>query len=105
MTVVCEPGRYMVGDAGWFVTRVLYEKENEGKRFVIVDGAMNDLLRPSLYNAYHKVEVLGKQGNESAADVVGPVCESGDFLAKTVCFRRPNTTIWLSYTGRVPTDL
>ena len=82
MTVICEPGRFMVGNAGYFLTRVLYEKVNEGKRFVIVDGAMNDLLRPSLYNAYHKVEVFGKEGNESEADVVGPVCESGDFFAK-----------------------
>jgi diaminopimelate decarboxylase len=82
VTVVCEPGRYIVGNAGWFLTRVLYEKVNEGKRFVIVDGAMNDLLRPSLYNAYHKVEVVGKHGGETPADVVGPVCESGDFFAK-----------------------
>ncbi|WP_456382990.1 diaminopimelate decarboxylase [Hydrogenimonas sp.] len=82
LTVICEPGRFMVGDAGWFLTRVLYEKVNEGKRFVIVDGAMNDLLRPSLYNAWHKVEVFGKSGNESEADIVGPVCESGDFFAK-----------------------
>ncbi|WP_457597080.1 diaminopimelate decarboxylase [Hydrogenimonas sp.] len=82
VTVVCEPGRYIVGNAGWFLTRVLYEKVNEGKRFVIVDGAMNDLLRPSLYNAYHRVEVVGKSGNESEADIVGPVCESGDFFAK-----------------------
>ena len=82
VTVVCEPGRYIVGNAGWFLTRVLYEKVNEGKRFVIVDGAMNDLLRPSLYNAYHKVEVVGKRGDETPADVVGPVCESGDFFAK-----------------------
>ena len=82
MTVVCEPGRFLVGNAGWFVTRVLYEKTNEGKRFVVVDGAMNDLLRPSLYNAYHKIEVFGKESGGSEADVVGPVCESGDFLAK-----------------------
>jgi len=82
MTVICEPGRFMVGNAGYFLTRVLYEKVNEGKRFVIVDGAMNDLLRPSLYDAYHKVEVVGKSGEETPADVVGPVCESGDFFAK-----------------------
>jgi diaminopimelate decarboxylase len=82
VTLICEPGRFMVANAGWFLTRVLYEKVNEGKRFIIVDGGMNDLLRPSLYNAYHKVEVLGKSGNESEADVVGPVCESGDFFAK-----------------------
>ncbi len=82
VTVVCEPGRFMVGNGGYFVTRVLYEKVNEGKRFIIVDGGMNDLLRPSLYNAYHKVEVVGREGEESEADLVGPVCESGDFFAK-----------------------
>ena len=81
VTIVCEPGRFLVGEAGYFVTRVLYEKRNGQKRFVIVDGAMNDLLRPSLYGAYHKVFAL-KKGEESAADVVGPVCESGDWLAK-----------------------
>ena len=82
LTIICEPGRFMVGNAGWFLTRVLYEKLNEGKRFVIVDGGMNDLLRPSLYNAYHKVEIFGKSGDETPADIVGPVCESGDFFAK-----------------------
>ncbi len=82
MTIVCEPGRFIVGNAGVFLTRVLYEKRTAAKRFIVVDGAMNDLLRPSLYNAYHEVEVVGKSGEESLADVVGPVCESGDFLAK-----------------------
>jgi diaminopimelate decarboxylase len=82
LTVVCEPGRFIVGNSGYFLTKVLYEKRNGDKRFVIVDGAMNDLLRPSLYNAYHRVEVLGKSADKSKADVVGPVCESGDFLAK-----------------------
>ncbi|BBG66485.1 diaminopimelate decarboxylase [Hydrogenimonas sp.] len=82
VTVICEPGRFIVGNSGFFLTKVLYEKVNEGKRFIIVDGGMNDLLRPSLYNAYHKVEVVGKSGGESEADLVGPVCESGDFFAK-----------------------
>ncbi len=82
MTIVCEPGRFIVGNAGVFLTSVLYEKQTASKRFIIVDGAMNDLLRPSLYNAYHEVEVAGKSGEASLADVVGPVCESGDFLAK-----------------------
>ncbi len=82
MTIVCEPGRFIVGNAGVFLTRVLYEKRNKDKRFIIVDGAMNDLLRPSLYNAYHEIEIAGKSGDESKADVVGPVCESGDFFAK-----------------------
>ena len=82
LTVVCEPGRYIVGNAGYFLTKVLYEKRTKNKRFIIVDGAMNDLLRPSLYKAYHKVEVLRNDEAKSKADVVGPVCESGDFLAK-----------------------
>jgi len=84
LTLMCEPGRYMVANAGAFFTSVLYEKNNAGKRFVIVDGAMNDLLRPSLYNAYHQIEALMVEGEKTAADVVGPVCESGDFLGKNV---------------------
>ena len=82
ITVVGEPGRYLTANAGYFLTKVMYEKKNDDKRFVIVDGAMNDLLRPSLYNAYHFVEAVGKEGDVSKADIVGPVCESGDFLAK-----------------------
>ncbi|NOR55388.1 MAG: diaminopimelate decarboxylase [Sulfurovum sp.] len=86
LTLLCEPGRYMVANAGAFFTKVLYEKVNDGKRFVIVDGAMNDLLRPSLYNAYHKIEAvgLGTDTEKTEADVVGPVCESGDFFGKNV---------------------
>ncbi len=84
VTIMCEPGRFLVGESGYFLTKVLYEKTNGDKRFVIVDGAMNDLIRPSLYNAYHEIEVLDKTENPSLADVVGPVCESGDFFAKDV---------------------
>jgi len=84
VTLLCEPGRYMVANAGAFFTKVLYEKVNDGKRFVIVDGAMNDLLRPSLYNAYHKIETVQVEGEKTPADVVGPVCESGDFFGKNV---------------------
>lgn len=85
VTVVCEPGRYIVGNTGEFVTKVLYEKNNGGKRFVVVDGAMNDLIRPSLYNAYHKIEVLNKMDKEKLnCNVVGPICESGDFFAKNI---------------------
>lgn len=86
VTLVCEPGRYLVGDCGYFLTRVLYEKNNGFKRFVIVDGAMNDLIRPSLYGAYHEIEVYGKENAQetSLADVVGPICESGDFFAKNI---------------------
>jgi len=83
ITVICEPGRFLTANAGYFVTKVLYEKQNGEKRFVVVDGAMNDLLRPSLYKAYHKIEAITQSSSElKAADVVGPVCESGDFLAK-----------------------
>lgn len=85
VTVVCEPGRYIVGNSGEFVTKVLYEKNNGGKRFVVVDGAMNDLIRPSLYNAYHRIEVLGKMDEaKHNCNVVGPICESGDFFAKNI---------------------
>ena len=86
VTIVCEPGRYLVGNSGYLVTKVLYEKKNEKKRFVIVDAAMNDLLRPSLYSAYHDFELINADDNKekSLADIVGPICESGDFLAKDI---------------------
>jgi len=84
LTIVCEPGRFLVGNSGYLLTKVLYEKVNKSKRFIIVDAAMNDLIRPSLYKAFHEVEVLDKEGEKNRADVVGPVCESGDFLAKDV---------------------
>lgn len=84
VTIICEPGRFLVANAGFFVTKVLYEKENEGKRFIIVDGAMNDFIRPSLYNAYHDAFVLEKNENATEADVVGAICESGDFLCKNI---------------------
>jgi diaminopimelate decarboxylase len=83
MTVVCEPGRFLTANGGYFLTKVLYEKQNGDKRFVVVDGAMNDLIRPSLYKAFHKVEAITDSTTpKTPADVVGPVCESGDFLAK-----------------------
>ena len=84
LTVICEPGRFIVGNSGVFVTKVLYEKVNGNKRFVIVDGAMNDLIRPALYNAYHKIEVLNDNKEFSDCNLVGPVCESGDFFAKNI---------------------
>jgi len=85
VTFVCEPGRYLVGNCGYFLTKVLYEKNNGFKRFVIVDGAMNDLIRPSLYGAYHEIEAFGKpMDHATLCDVVGPVCESGDFFAKGI---------------------
>ncbi|QKF72430.1 diaminopimelate decarboxylase [Aliarcobacter faecis] len=84
LTVICEPGRFIVGNSGVFVTKVLYEKINGNKRFVIVDGAMNDLIRPALYGAYHKIEVLNDNKDFSDCNIVGPVCESGDFFAKNI---------------------
>ncbi|CAD7288211.1 Diaminopimelate decarboxylase [Campylobacter majalis] len=83
VTIVCEPGRYIVGNCGTLITSVLYEKFNKDKRFVVVDAAMNDLLRPSLYEAHHEIISL-KDGEKSNCDIVGPICESGDFLAKDI---------------------
>ena len=83
LTIICEPGRFLTANAGYFLSKVMYEKQNGAKRFVVIDGAMNDLLRPSLYNAYHKIEAItDNTGEETKADIVGPVCESGDFFAK-----------------------
>jgi diaminopimelate decarboxylase len=80
--LIFEPGRLIVGNAGILVTRVLYVKHGEAKTFIIVDAAMNDLVRPTLYEAHHDVRpVAERQGARIIADVVGPVCESGDFLA------------------------
>jgi len=85
LTLVMEPGRVIVGNAGILVTKALYEKIGESKRFVIVDAAMNDLIRPSLYSAYHDIRPVSEallHRPKHQVDVVGPVCESGDFLAK-----------------------
>jgi diaminopimelate decarboxylase len=90
VTIICEPGRFLVGNGGWFLTKVLYEKVNGDKRFVIVDGAMNDLIRPSLYGAYHKIEVLNDNKELSKANLVGPICESGDFFAKNIELPKTN---------------
>jgi len=83
LTLIVEPGRSIVGNAGILVTRVLYLKKGEEKEFAIVDAGMNDLIRPSLYSAYHRIlPVIRKQRSAVLYDVVGPICESGDFLAK-----------------------
>ena len=82
LTLLVEPGRSLVGPAGVLLTRVLSVKQNRGKRFVIVDAGMNDLLRPSLYAAHHEIEpVTARERPSRVVDVVGPVCETGDFLA------------------------
>jgi diaminopimelate decarboxylase len=83
VTLILEPGRVIAGNTGILVTEVQYTKSNEDKHFVIVDAAMNDLVRPSLYGSYHRIAPVREgNGEEMTADVVGPICESGDFLAK-----------------------
>ncbi len=84
ITMLFEPGRVIVGNAGIFVTKVLYTKSTPKKNFIIVDGAMNDLVRPALYGAYHQIQPVVKEdkSEEIVADVVGPICESDDFFAK-----------------------
>lgn len=81
--LILEPGRVIAGNTGILVTKVQYTKINEEKHFVIVDAGMNDLVRPSLYGSYHRIAPVRQgSGEEMTADVVGPICESGDFLAK-----------------------
>jgi len=83
LTLILEPGRVIVGNSGIFVTRILYVKKTPEKRFYIVDGAMNDLVRPALYDAYHEIMPLERADRKKErVDVVGPICESGDFLAR-----------------------
>jgi len=87
VTLILEPGRVIVGNAGIMVTEVQYTKTNRGgeqeKHFIVVDAGMNDLTRPSLYGAYHSISPVVEKGNGSqVADIVGPICETGDFLAK-----------------------
>ncbi|MFW6005377.1 MAG: diaminopimelate decarboxylase [Desulfonatronovibrionaceae bacterium] len=83
LTLILEPGRVIAGNAGILLTRVLYTKKTPSKNFIIVDAAMNDLVRPSLYGSFHRIEcVTQKNAPEQIVDVVGPICETGDFLAQ-----------------------
>ncbi|MGL1862353.1 MAG: diaminopimelate decarboxylase [Pseudodesulfovibrio sp.] len=83
LKVILEPGRVIAGNAGIMVTEVVYTKSNPSKNFLIVDGAMNDLVRPSLYGSYHRIGEVVQNGRKTEEyDVVGPICESGDFLAR-----------------------
>jgi diaminopimelate decarboxylase len=83
LTLVLEPGRSLLAGAGVLLTRVLYVKESRDKRFLVVDAGMNDLLRPALYGAHHRIEPVTPRGRAAATvDVVGPVCETSDFLAR-----------------------
>src|SRR5205085_7675267 len=82
LTLVVEPGRFIVGDAGVLLTRVLYRKKSGGKMIAVIDAGMNDLIRPSHYQAWHDIEVDGGAERPRVTyDVVGPICESGDFFA------------------------
>ncbi len=83
--LLLEPGRSIIGPAGLLLTTVIYKKQNEGKRFLIVDAAMNDLIRPALYGAYHAIAPVSRHAasrKTEIADIVGPVCETGDFFAR-----------------------
>jgi len=88
LNIILEPGRFIVGNAGILVTKILYIKSTAKKRFVIVDAGMNDLIRPALYDAYHEILPLAKSQNQESRiknqeyDIVGPICESTDFFAK-----------------------
>jgi diaminopimelate decarboxylase len=83
VTLLCEPGRVIVGQAGALLSRVLYRKHNGTKHFTIVDAAMNDLMRPALYGSYHPIRpVRGDARDAIVTDVVGPICETGDFFAR-----------------------
>jgi diaminopimelate decarboxylase len=82
LKLILEPGRVIVGNAGILVTEVLFRKSGKVKEFIVADAGMNDLMRPTLYNAFHAIEpVVDNDGREITADVVGPICETGDFLA------------------------
>jgi diaminopimelate decarboxylase len=90
ITLILEPGRVIVGNAGILLTEVQYVKETDTKNFVIVDGGMNDLIRPALYGSYQAIQPVAQaDGKKILADVVGPICESGDFFAKDREIARP----------------
>ena len=102
LTVMVEPGRSIVGAAGVLLTRVLYRKRNVNKEFVVVDAAMNDLIRPALYRSHHDIMPLRENDRpEIVADVVGPVCETGDFLARdrTMANVAPGDYLAIATTG------
>jgi diaminopimelate decarboxylase len=96
--LLLEPGRSIVGPAGALITAVLYRKRNNGKRFLIVDAAMNDLVRPSLYGAFHEIVAVQRVKNQATeiVDVVGPVCETGDFFARDRELQVVDENDWLA---------
>ncbi len=100
ITIITEPGRFLTANGGWLLTRILYEKKNKNKHFIVVDAGMNDFIRPVLYGAKHKISITNDDYVENptddsfdreishGVDVVGPVCESADFLAKGISIRQ-----------------
>src|SRR5205085_9696829 len=82
LTLLMEPGRFIVGNAGLLLTRVLYRKHSGGREFPVTDAGMTELLRPSHYDAFHRIESVQPVGEEMTADLVGPVADIGDFLAR-----------------------
>jgi len=102
-TLLLEPGRYLMAPAGHFVTRVLYVKDVPGRRIAVCDGGMNDLVRPALYDAFHPIELVGAGHGRSRGpvDVVGPVCETGDFLAlgRELPLPEPGDLLAVGYAG------
>jgi diaminopimelate decarboxylase len=101
LKLILEPGRFIVGNAGILVTKVVYVKKTPYKQFVIVNGAMNDLIRPALYDAYHEILPIDKIASRKkvTVDVVGPVCESGDFFAKNRDLAQANEGEYLAVMG------
>jgi diaminopimelate decarboxylase len=93
-----EPGRYLTANGGILVSQVLFTKINNDKKFLIVDAAMNDLLRPSIYNAYHHIQPVEIYSDrvDIEADIVGPICESGDFFAKDRVISQLNREEWIA---------
>ena len=103
LTLICEPGRVIAGNAGVLLTRVLYGKRNPVKEFTIVDAALNDLIRPALYDSYHPIRPATRRPgcDRHVVDVVGPICESGDFLARDrdICRSEPGDILVVGAAG------
>ena len=101
--VIIEPGRYLVGDAGIIVTKILFKKTNSNKNFLIIDAGMNDFMRPALYSAQHNIETLfQKSSKKNKFDIVGPICETSDIMAKNVMIDKnigSNSFLFISQTG------
>lgn len=100
--LIVEPGRWLVADSGILLARVIHTKENPHKRFIILDAAMTELIRPALYEAFHPIDVcMKKPGKKKRFDVVGPVCETGDFLGLNRCFVPPERgdCFWIGFAG------